>query len=191
MASFFFFLHTLICSATVFYECSVHSAEIPCCVQNQTEACLLVTPTIQKSCLLNCCILHIISHGFTHSLPPPCDAGLHGECMLKLPVGLRKEHTGVRLADEVFVCCPADAFEVLLLVWALQRQRCLHFRPQETQIRGQHVDENLQKMDHNGSSYDIKMEFPFGSNVKPFNRPLLIVSINFPIITKCLIIAVS
>lgn len=116
-----FFLHTLICYAMVFYKCSVHSAEIPCWVQNQTEAFLLVSPTIQKSCLFNCCILHIISHGFTHSLPPPCDTGLHGECMLKLPVGLRKEHTGVGLADEVFVCCPADAFVVLLLVWVLQR----------------------------------------------------------------------
>lgn len=118
---FFFILHTLICYAMVFYECSVHFAEIPCWVQNQTEAFLLVSPTIQKSCLFNCCILHIISHGFTHSLPPPCDTGLHGECMLKLPVGLRKEHTGVGLADEVFVCCPADAFVVLLLVWVLQR----------------------------------------------------------------------
>lgn len=48
-------------------------------------------------------------------------------CILELPVGFRKEHTGVGLSDEVFVCCPADAFVVLLLVWTLQRERCLHF----------------------------------------------------------------
>lgn len=73
-----------------------------------------------------------------------------------LPVGFGKEHTGVGLADEVFVCCPADARVVFLLVWALQREWCLHFRPQESQICGQYVDENLQEIDHSGSSNDMK-----------------------------------
>lgn len=107
--------------------------------------------------------------------------------MMELPVGFGKEHTDIGLADEVFVCCPADAFVVLFLVWALQRR--LRLRPQETQIWGQHVDENLQKMDHDKLRC-LLLYFKFSSNLKPFNGPLLKAFINFPIITKCLMMAV-